>query len=163
MNIRKSETMDFEAICHVYKCAREYMKNSGNPTQWGDKYPNETLITEDIESGRSYVLTDADGKVRGTFVFAIGIDPTYNVIENGTWLNDKPYGFIHRVANDGSIKGMFAETLAFCLKEIDNIRIDTHNDNKTMQHVLQKNGFALCGIIHIADGSERIAYQFEKN
>ena len=28
-----------------------------------------------------------------------------------------------------------------------------------MQHLLEKNGFARCGIIHVADGSSRIAYQ----
>ena len=28
-----------------------------------------------------------------------------------------------------------------------------------MQHVLESNGFTRCGIIHVADGSPRIAYQ----
>ena len=29
-----------------------------------------------------------------------------------------------------------------------------------MQHLLEKNGFVRCGIIHLADGAPRIAYQF---
>ena len=41
----------------------------------------------------------------------------------------------------------------------DNIRIDTHRDNKIMQHNLAKYGFEYCGIIHIASGAERLAYQ----
>ena len=39
------------------------------------------------------------------------------------------------------------------------LRADTHADNKIMQHLLEKNGFTRCGIIHVADGTPRIAYQ----
>jgi len=41
----------------------------------------------------------------------------------------------------------------------DNIRIDTHKDNHIMQHNLAKYGFQYCGIIYIASGAERLAYQ----
>jgi len=41
----------------------------------------------------------------------------------------------------------------------DNIRIDTHKDNHIMQHNLARFGFQYCGIIHIASGAERLAYQ----
>ena len=47
----------------------------------------------------------------------------------------------------------YAKTLA------DNIRIDTHAQNTTMQRQLEKNGFAECGIVYMADGAERIAFQ----
>lgn len=40
------------------------------------------------------------------------------------------------------------------------IRIDTHADNKTMQHLIEADGFTRCGIIYIADGTPRIAYQW---
>ena len=39
------------------------------------------------------------------------------------------------------------------------LRADTHADNKIMQHLLEKNGFTRCGVIHVADGSPRFAYQ----
>ncbi len=42
---------------------------------------------------------------------------------------------------------------------MSNFRIDTHNDNKIMQHVIEKNGFIRCGIIYVKDGSPRIAYE----
>jgi len=35
----------------------------------------------------------------------------------------------------------------------DNIRIDTHHDNKIMQRLLQENGFVHCGVIFLTDGS----------
>ena len=40
-----------------------------------------------------------------------------------------------------------------------NIRIDTHLDNRIMQHVIKKYGFTYCGIIYLASGDERLAYQ----
>ena len=49
--------------------------------------------------------------------------------------------------------------LAFCKGIISHIRIDTHQDNKVMQHVVEKHGFRRRGIIYIADGSPRIAYE----
>ena len=39
------------------------------------------------------------------------------------------------------------------------VRADTHADNKIMQHLLEENGFTKCGIIHVEDGTPRIAYQ----
>lgn len=40
----------------------------------------------------------------GTFCFIVGEDPTYAVIDNGKWLNDAPYGVIHRMASNGKRK-----------------------------------------------------------
>ena len=39
------------------------------------------------------------------------------------------------------------------------IRVDTHRDNLPMQRMLQKNGFIYCGIIYLADGKERFAFE----
>ena len=35
-----------------------------------------------------------EGTPCGVFAFIIGDDPTYQVIEDGGWLNDNPYGAI---------------------------------------------------------------------
>lgn len=158
MSIRKSTTADLDDILHIYACAREQMKKNGNPTQWGDIHPLPEIITQDIENGNSYVIDEA-GKICGVFAFIYGDDPTYQIID-GKWLNNKPYGAIHRIASNGSVKGILNQCLAFCEKQIDNIRIDTHEDNKIMQHLLSKNGYTRCGIISAAeDGTPRIAYQ----
>ena len=47
----------------------------------------------------------------------------------------------------------------FCFSHDTNIRIDTHHDNKIMQHNIQKHGFTYCGIIYLLSGDERMAYQ----
>ena len=93
-------------------------------------------------------------------------DPTYYRID-GAWKNEAPYGVIHRIASDGTEKGIFEAVMEFCKEKmaergIRNLRIDTHEDNKTMQHLIEKYGFQRCGIIYLENGSPRIAYQWVK-
>ncbi|WZL78256.1 hypothetical protein QBE55_12145 [Eubacteriales bacterium mix99] len=61
---------------------------------------------------------------------------------------------------DGILRGVFRCCFDFCRKRACNIRMDTHSDNLTMQHVVEKDGFERCGIIYEKDGSPRIAYQY---
>ena len=95
----------------------------------------------------------------GVFAIVIGKDPTYAQIEQGAWISESEYGTLHRVAGDGTVHGLFRRIVLFSEEKIGHLRIDTHADNHIMQHLILKNGFEQCGIIHIADGSERIAYE----
>ena len=158
MEVHLAKDGDLKAILTVYEAARQYMRRSGNPTQWGTSYPPETLLREDIRAGRLFVCTQGN-KVHGVFAFIPGMDPTYGYIE-GSWKNDQPYSTIHRMASDGKLRGVFRCCFDFCRKRACNIRMDTHSDNLTMQHVVEKDGFERCGIIYEADGSPRIAYQY---
>lgn len=157
--IRMAATEDLDKILDVYAAARRYMDQSGNPTQWVDGYPQRELLEEDIQADRLYVFEEK-GDIHGVFAFMIGDDPTYAVIEEGDWKSGEPYGTIHRLAGDGSRKGLFPRCLDFCRGLIPNIRADTHSDNHTMQHLLEKYGFQKCGIVHVWDGTPRIAYQY---
>ena len=42
-----------------------------------------------------------------------------------------------------------------------NIRVDTHARNLPMRAKIEARGFVRCGIIHVADGTPRIAYQYD--
>lgn len=157
MQIRKSEFEDLDTILEIYEYARKQMKENGNPTQWGDNRPSEETIEKDIQNGVSYCVEE-DTNLVGVFAFIIGEEPTYSKIE-GAWLNNETYGTIHRVASNGKKKGILQECLRFCENKISNIRIDTHHDNKIMQHLLEKNNYQKCGTIYVEDGTPRIAYQ----
>lgn len=156
MFIRKSTSGDLTRIIEIYNLARAFMINTGNPSQWNDNYPSIELVRADIQRGVSYVVIDKN-KIIGTFVFIIGGDPTYARID-GKWLNDSLYGTIHRIASDGSSKGVADACLRYCQKIIDNIRIDTHADNSVMLNWITRSGFKYCGIIHVADGTPRLAF-----
>lgn len=162
MQIRLAKEADLPQIRTIYDAAKSYMDASGNPNQWGAGYPPEEYLREDIFLSRLYVCEEED-ILHGVFLFAVTDDPTYHYIE-GAWLNDEPYGVIHRIASDGVKKGIFRMVEEFCKEKmaeqnVTNLRIDTHEDNKTMQHLVEKCGFERCGIIYLANGSPRIAYQ----
>ena len=162
MTIRNATQNDVSAIEYVYECARGYMRSHGNMTQWLNGYPYPEVIDADIKAGNLYVVEDDEG-IYGVFAFVPGEDPTYAVIENGSWLNSKPYHAIHRVASSGRKKGVFEAAFEFCSKRADQLRIDTHADNLTMQNAVEKCGFVRCGTIYTWDSSPRIAYHFDKN
>ena len=156
---RGARRSDLEQILEIYAHARKAMADSGNPTQWGDSYPPQEMLEEDIDSNRLFVDV-VNGQLLGVFAFILGVDPTYQVIEDGAWLNDTlPYGTVHRLASAGKQKGVGKAVLDWSLEHCQSLRADTHADNQIMQHLLEKNGFTRCGIIHVADGTPRIAYQ----
>ncbi|MBR1972776.1 MAG: N-acetyltransferase [Oscillospiraceae bacterium] len=154
--IRKAQWEDLPRIEEIYANARKFMAETGNPNQWGNTTPVTSLLEDDIRKGDLYVMTYED-TIHGVFYFYIGIDPTYGVIEDGQWRSDSPYGTIHRIAGDGS-GGVLATAVAFGKEHIGHLRIDTHEDNKIMQRAIAKQGFQRSGIIHLANGSPRIAY-----
>ena len=52
MKIRKSQLEDIRQIMDVIHDAQESMRANGIP-QWQDGYPNEEVISQDIETGNS--------------------------------------------------------------------------------------------------------------
>ena len=118
------------------------------------------LVQKERPAGGGLKVYTVNGCLEAVFAFILGPDPTYAKIEDGQWLNDEvPYGTIHRLASTGDRRGVASEVIAWCLKHCESLRADTHADNKIMQHLLEKNGFARCGIIHVEDGTPRVAYQ----
>ena len=160
MNIRKTRFEDLGALLEIYEEARSFMRNNGNPKQWGDAHPAKAILENDITKGISYVLEDS-GAILAVFCFFVGHEPSYDKIEGGAWLNDKPYGVIHRIASSGKVKGSGVFCINWCLEQCGNLRIDTHRDNAPMQSALKKTGFVYCGIINVptASHTERLAFQ----
>ena len=152
--IRRATMADMTDILRVYEQARQFMRDNGNPTQWGDSHPRQEILEEDVRLGRLYVV-EQENAIRGVFMFQVGDDPTYSYIE-GSWRSAESYGVIHRIAGNGG--GIFAASLEFCKTMIPHIRIDTHADNQPMQHAVAKAGFSRRGIIYVEDGTPRIAY-----
>ncbi len=161
MKIRHTEASDLPAMRQIYARARKFMAETGNPIQWGDRWPPEDLLVEDIRIGRSYVCEE-DGEVVGTFVYIYGkdVDPTYLVIHDGAWKDPSAYGAVHRLAGSGTVPGVGAFCLDWAMEQSHHLRVDTHGDNKVMQRLLKKLGFEYCGIIYVEEDDEpRLAYE----
>ncbi len=162
MYIRNAENIDLTRIMEIYSDGRRYMRENGNLYQWNDGYPSEELICRDIKDKVSFVVCDDNKNVIGVFAFLKGPDITYSRIYNGEWPNDNEYYVIHRIAVSEHRKGVAGFVYDYCLKKASVIRIDTHRDNIPMQNSLKKNGFKYCGIIHLLNGDERLAFQKER-
>jgi len=157
--IRHTKEVEIAEVMEIYAAARVFMQRSGNPGQWGDHYPAEAFIREEIAAGHSFVCLNERDAVVATFCFILGEDPTYQQIFEGGWLNEDPYGTLHRIASRGSEKGVARACFEWCFRQCPNIRVDTHRDNRVMQQVIESMGFSYCGIIYVGDGSPRLAYQ----
>lgn len=150
-------------IMKVYHYAQDMMIETGNASQWRHTYPTEDIIKADIDSGICHVICDDADEVHAVFAILTGGEKDYDVIENGSWLNDNPYIAVHRVASDGKMHGVVTKIMDYCKELSSDIRIDTHNDNKIMQGQIERNGFVKCGVIYVRDGSPRIAYHWNKS
>ena len=160
--IRRATEADLPRLLEIYATARAYMRAHGNPGQWTGGYPQEGLLRGDIARGTLYAMTREDGGLCGGFVLVEGADPTYAVIEGGPWASDAPYATIHRIASDGSERGVFHRAVAFARTLHDHLRVDTHEDNLTMQRAILREGFVFRGVIYQPDGSPRLAYDWLK-
>ena len=159
MIVRKSTQNDLPQLMRIYREARGIQIASGNPNQWKAGYPSEELIRSDIDNGVNYIIED-NGRTVGAFTFIYGTDPTYAVIENGSWLDDSgDYATIHRLGSLKEAHGVAAACFSWCEDRCDNIRVDTHEDNSIMRHCIEKAGFTYCGVIHLLNGDPRLAFQ----
>ncbi len=158
MIIRKTNYSDVAEAAKIYDMARAFMRQTGNLEQWSSGHPNAEDILSDIENGSGYVCEE-NGEIVAVFFFKVGDDPTYKVIYDGEWKSNEQYAVIHRVAVKYNGKGIADGIYKYCFEQYPHLRIDTHRDNIPMQRSLKKNGFEYCGIIHLLNGDERLAFE----
>ncbi len=159
MDIRLAEISDFDHIAEIYTKARAFMVKTGNPRQWNlSSYPPLELIKSDIQSQKLYLCTE-NGNAVGVFFFSFGenAEPLYSKFRKAPKL---PYGVVHRIASDGSVKGVGRFCLSWAIQKSKNLMIDTHPDNMVMQKLLSSLGFTYLGDINIPDDSDiRMVYE----
>lgn len=167
MTIRKASANDIDRIMPILEEARRTIAKLGID-QWQNGYPNREVISEDVRRERSYVMV-RDDSVIGTFALITDGEVLYDNIENGHWKSgddSRNYNALHRVAIAVSSRGSGASSaiIDFVCELTKNegkssVRIDTHEGNRVMRRMLEKNGFAPCGIIHLENGDPRVAYE----
>lgn len=167
MIFRTTQDKDCAQVIALYQQAQAYFKETGID-QWQNGYPNAETLAEDMAGGESYVLVDEEtGEVLGTCFVSFRKEPDYDVIYEGGWQKYEPYGVVHRVAVTSKRKGqglagqMIEHVVSMCRAiGIGSIRMDTHEDNHSMQRMFAKNGFEYRGIIYLGrDGAKRVAFE----
>lgn len=162
--VKVARKEELAQIMEVLLQAKKIMRSSGNMNQWINGYPSDETILSDISKGDGFVVVDSgsngSGHIAGYFAFVPSPEPTYAKIYDGQWLDDTlPYHVVHRIGSLPDVHGVFKSIMDWCFEKDPNIRIDTHRDNKIMQHNILKYGFSYCGIIYLESGDERLAYQ----
>lgn len=166
MYIRKTRIEEVETVVSIFDFGRSIQRATGNLDQWNNGYPNAEVVIDDIAKGQSYVcVSDAaeadlfpEETLLATFCLQEGIDPTYTKID-GAWLNDEPYVTIHRISTNGKLKGAGRKAVQWVMEQHNNVRTDTHEKNTLLRRLVESLGFSYCGVIYLADGSPRVAYQ----
>ncbi len=170
MKLKKATLADLDTIIDILKDGSNQLAESG-VDQWQGDYPSRDQITSDINNGFAYLAQSDDNETVGAIAVVTPPDPSYDTM-NGTWLNNgDDYIVIHRVAIHSQHAGHGYATRLFNAvidhvvsdhPEIKSIRIDTHADNKPMQHLIAKMGFTkvgeIKGVYHPAD----LSYVYEK-
>lgn len=166
MIIRKTTERDLPEVVSIFNEARATIAALGI-NQWQDGYPSKDVIISDMAKDQSYVV--CENNVCATFAMLTEEEPTYNMIYEGHWLSGdlaKDYIAIHRVAILVAMRGrgIASQIISYArnfAKENGrrSLRIDTHRGNVVMRRMLEKNGFVYCGIIYLANGDERVAYE----
>lgn len=156
---RHAQTADLPQIMGIVAQAQAYLAAQGID-QWQDGYPDEATMREDIARQNAYVLAE-DDRVCGIASIIFDGEPTYDRIHDGAWTTAEPYAAIHRIAVDATMRGKgIADAVMQGAEEVvarrglTGIRIDTHRQNVVMQRMLQRNGYALCGVIYLTEGKE---------
>ena len=144
---------DLPRILELVESAKSIMRSDGNLNQWKEGYPSRETIARDISLGAGRMIGD-----HAYFAIFPSPDPTYSEIE-GEWLDDGPYCVIHRIASTPGSHGVFSEIIGYAFANYSQVRIDTHEDNHIMRHLIESAGFTYCGIIHLANGDPRLAFQ----
>lgn len=164
MEFRKSVKADVNDIMKIIKQAQDYFNKQGI-NQWQDNYPNVETILNDIANKNSYVLLK-DNNIVATAAVSFDGEKTYDSIYEGKWISNNEYAVIHRIAVNNNYKGLglssqiIKNVEQLCLnKGVYSIKVDTHEENVSMQKLLKKNKFQYCGIIYLEDESKRIAFE----
>lgn len=157
--LRKATKDDLDEIMSIIAASRELLRRDGIP-QWQDEAttPTREEFAASIARGETYVLVPIHGgPIAGLANLVPGPDPSYNKIYTGSWREpDEPYIAIHRVAASGAYAGQHigSRLLAALLEQslalgYNQARIDTHDRNGRMRHLILKAGFRYAGKILI--------------
>lgn len=156
MKLRKATMEDYDQIMDILRDGSSQLAEQGID-QWQGDYPNADVVKKDIENGWGVIAQSDDEQTVGYVAVVDGPDESYAKMK-GKWLIDTDkYVVLHRVAvhskhtGHGYASKLFVAVIDYIKehrKEIETIRIDTHIDNKVMQHLITKHGFKKVGEVY---------------
>lgn len=169
MQIRKAEMADFDQVMAILKDGRNQLAERGID-QWQGDYPNPDHVKEDIEHGYAYLAKSEDGETVGTLSIVPAPDTTYDQLDGAWQVETNDYVTIHRVAihsdhiGHGYASKLYQAVISYFtsgFNDVKSIRVDTHEDNLPMQHLIKKSGFKRVGTLHGVYRPNETSYVYE--
>ena len=163
---RKAIFDDLKQVMEAVEDSREVLRLQGNG-QWQDGYPNQDDYINDINNGRLFVVLDEndDSKIAGVCALTYR-EEDYHHLYEGKWLTDLPYMVMHRVAlkkeyrNQGYGKKLFKVFIEQAkIEGYYSLRIDTHEGNSVMRHLIASFGFVFCGRAILTPDKDRMVFE----
>ncbi len=159
MEIVKATLADIPPIMALIRAAVKAM-NDGGLHQWNEEYPNQEIITDDINAHSLFKIT-TDGKIAGVVALNHQYFPEYNAL---TWDDSEgKFLMVHRLCVDPEYQGkglakalmQFAEEYA--LKNgYTSIRLDTSVSNKAALGLYDGTGYRRAGIVRFKAGDFQV-------
>jgi RimJ/RimL family protein N-acetyltransferase len=179
LTLRLATPDDLDEMMTIVDDAKALLKSEGIP-QWQSGKPNRQTLGEHMSRGWLYAL-DADpdtdnASTRAIAAFAVIMqepDLNYEHIHKGSWKeppSHRPehYATFHNfaVSNDFHGRHIAHHLLAALISQAQSLgfpefRIDTHEKNLRMRHVIEQFDFEYRGVIYLDDNPSdpRYAYQ----
>lgn len=164
--IRLATKEDFNEVKQIIEDGKEYhLKNNIN--QWFESYPDDKLISEDLNSNQCFVYEE-NNIIQGVMSLTIGKDENYNNVDGSFLVNNDNYCSIHRLGvkkeyyGKGVAKQLFDYAYLFAFNHhVDALRIDTSDENKVMTNLIVKKGYQRIGKFSLDDGYNGVAYELK--
>ncbi len=161
--LRRAGEEDVERIVEIVRSAQRRLHEAGID-QWQNGYPNRQSIEADVTHGYGRVVC-YEGRVVAYGALTYDGESAYDHLQGGGWLTAEGshYLTIHRlcVADEMLSRGLGREFFLLAEREararVGSVRVDTHPDNRLMQHLLSTLGYRYCGTVTYE--SLRLAYE----
>ncbi len=166
MYYRLATLEDIDEIMIAVEDSREILRLQGNG-QWQDGYPNKDDFINDIKNQNLYVVLDKNDLFKIAGVCALTyFEEDYHHLYEGKWKTELDYMVMHRVAlnkkyaHQGYGDLLFKTFIDVAIKKgYHSLRIDTHEGNTIMRHLISKFGFEYCGRVILPSNKDRMVFE----
>jgi len=160
IEVKKVNISEINQVFEIIENARAILKKDGC-AQWQDGNPNIVKIRDQIINDNMYGVYK-NGVLSLVGAIISGEDPSYKNLYSGEWqLYTRRYLTVHSFAVKAGCEGqglynyffewLFLQAKRLTTEVVKSIRIDTHDKNERMKHIILKEGFIYCGIVYISD------------
>lgn len=165
ISCRVAGASDVPHIMKVIEQAREALRAEG-VAQWQDGFPLARDIEADVRDRIGYVFTDSEG-ICAFVCLSFEEEEPYRVPVSGAFSESAgAYATVHRAAvcerarGQGLSHALFAVCEQTCRRRgIAYLRVDTHEKNARMRHIIAREGFTQVATVRLGSGALRLAYE----